>query len=349
MATDFLQNLQDAGVALNAPLAADPNLNMAALALGAGLMQPVQAGSTPGAVMSNALLNSVNFLQKQRNFQAQQEQQKQLEQEKTQAVNRASEMNLEAQSLRTAQQQSQFEQEYAQRQRQHEETMTRLQSQFDLLKSQAAAGKLRDQTNVAKLGLDFADSFIENNPDKFVGADGKTPDPRAIQAFRTLQQNRMLQTFGIEPTTFIPYGPNDVQAVAALAQTDPQRFQLLLGDRALVYGPKYVDEVHQAVLKGPIAVPKPAAAQTAPATAAAPADQGFSVGGAYANPTEAKAAKINAIQQKINQLQPIATGQIPTGFSVGGGTAVTAADQKAAQQKIQMLQKQLEALRGQSQ
>ncbi len=270
---NFLEDLQNLGADFNAPMVADPNLNMAGLLLGAGLLQPVQPGQTPAGTFGQALTGSLGYLSRQRAEEAKLKQTAAIEGAKVAATREGTEAQREIAGVRGAQDQQQFEAGLEARAQQHAETMARLDKQYQLAVNAQKGDKLRDKANVGKLGLDFADTFVDQNPDAFLGPDKKTLDPRAVQAFRTLQQNRMLRTFGHEPQDYMPYGPQDVQDVAGLALTNPQRYQLILGDRALIYGPKYVQEVNDAVLKGPTA--QPTALGEKPVGGKAPKGPGF--------------------------------------------------------------------------
>src|SRR3990172_7115725 len=266
----FLDDLQNLGANINAPMVADPNLNMAGLLFGAGLLQPVQPGQTSAGAFGQALAGSAAYLSKQRGEEAKLKQTADIEKAKISATREGTEAQREIAGIQGARDQQQFEAGMETRAQQHAETMARLDKQYQLAVNAQKGDKLRDKANTGKIGLDFADAFIEQNPDSFVGPDKKTLDPRAVQAFRMLQQNRMLKNFGHEPQEYMPYGPQDVQDLAALALANPQRYQLILGDRALIYGPKYVQEVNDAVMKGPAKTSQPETGVTkAPALAGA--------------------------------------------------------------------------------
>lgn len=342
----FLDNLSELGANINAPMAADPNLNLAGLLLGAGMLQPTQPGSTPGAVFGNALTNSLGFLVKQRGEQAKLAQEKGLKEQEIGAYNLRTGKEVTGIEAKSAQDQRQFELATEQRRQQHEETMVRLDKQYQLALGAQKGDKLRDKANVGKLGLDFASTYIEQNPEQFAGPDKKTPDARAIQAFRTLQQNRMLRTFGHEPQDYLPYGPQDVQDLAGLALTNPQRYQLLLGDRALIFGDKYVQEVNEAVMKGPTASAKAApGTKTEPATTGVRQSEPVTGGGEY-GPAEregVRKSKLRDTQDKIKLLET----SLQSGTQYG--SPITASQKTKIQQQIDLLKSQLEALSGQSQ
>lgn len=241
---DFLDGLNEVGATINAPFKADPNLNLAGLLLGAGLLQPVQPGQTAAGTAGQALVGSLDFLSKQRAAQAKMTQERDIEAAKVGAYKEKTQAELE-------QGRTQFTARESAEQRRHEEVMSRLNQQYQLALSAKEGDKLRDRGNIAKMGYDSADAFVEAYPDNFLGADGKNVDRRKVDIFRTIQSNRMLRQFGHNPQDYLPYGNDDVNAMAQLARSNPSLYQVRIGDLAQAFGPKFQNDVANAVLQAP--------------------------------------------------------------------------------------------------
>lgn len=217
-------------------LRTDPDLNMAALKFGAGLMQPGASGTD---IFGKALSGSVDFLQKARGERGARTQQKEMHEQ---------DIGLRKQ---------QFGIQEAGAERRHQETMMRLQKSYEAALRATDAGEARSIDKALQLGNDFAEQEIQlgmNNP--------RFATPRGRDIYRKSKQNEILSMFGHPVKNFLPYGPEDVAGLANLAGTNRQAFLLAQEEHTRAFGPRFKLDVQKALVDK--AKQKPAAPGGAP-------------------------------------------------------------------------------------
>jgi len=253
----FLDNLQELGANINAPMAADPNLNLAGLLLGAGMLQPTQPGSTPGAVFGNALTNSLGFLTKQRGEQAKLAQEANIAKEKIGVEKGQTAAYLEAAGIRGTQDQRQFEMATEQRRQQHEETLAAHRERIAALTANKEMDRTKLQLELDK-NVDAAyASMIEANPASFAKRDASgnaikdSFDREGFEFMKTRDKNMARRSAGLPIMSHAPYGSDIVDRTVKMAVQNPNAYFQYMQEAVNVYGEKFQEDVAEAIHRIP--------------------------------------------------------------------------------------------------
>jgi len=277
---NFLDNLNQLGATINAPLQADPNLNMAALLMGAGLMQPIQPGQTPAGAFGQSLASSAQFLNKQRGEQAKLAQEKELKEREVGAYEGRTAAGVASEQARSAQDERQFQASRQESAQQHRERIQKAQSQIDLLLSQRGLEESKllfevdknvEESQAAQLELDPS-RYAKRTPD---GAPIKNSFDKELYDYDlVLAKNRTRAAAGKPITQYKPYSPDKVRQRAREAAQNPNLYLRIIQDDVLVFGPKFKAEVEDAIHKMPPIIVKPHGEFTQPARAGVGASSG---------------------------------------------------------------------------